>query len=257
MVGKQLLQARADLERDGFEVEESRVRSEAPFDQVVDQDPNPREEADEGSTVVLEVSGGPGHGARADGARAAAAGGDPGAGEARPQGDRRPAAVGERSRRASRSARSRAPASRSSAASGCSCSSARGPSRSQVPDVIGLSRDSAEDRLTRRGPRVRGRGARVRGAGGRGDLPEPRRPGPRSTAATTVTITVSTGIAGGRACRTWSASSAGDAARQLRAAGLRAGAARDRRDRRRARTAVVSISARPAGTDARGGAARW
>ena len=36
------------------------MRSQAPFDQVVDQDPNPREEADEGSTVVLEVSGGPG-----------------------------------------------------------------------------------------------------------------------------------------------------------------------------------------------------
>ena len=60
VVGKQLLQARQILERDGFEVEESRVRSEAPFDQVVDQDPNPRVEADEGSTVTLEVSGGPG-----------------------------------------------------------------------------------------------------------------------------------------------------------------------------------------------------
>ena len=36
------------------------MQSEAPFDQVVDQDPNPREEAEEGSTVVLEVSGGPG-----------------------------------------------------------------------------------------------------------------------------------------------------------------------------------------------------
>ena len=72
MVGKQLLQARADLERAGFEVEESRVRSQAPFDQVVDQDPNPREEAEEGSTVVLEVSGGPGQRARADRARAAA-----------------------------------------------------------------------------------------------------------------------------------------------------------------------------------------
>ncbi len=60
VVGKQLLQARQILERDGFEVEESRVRSQAPFDQVIDQDPNPRVEADEGSTVTLEVSGGPG-----------------------------------------------------------------------------------------------------------------------------------------------------------------------------------------------------
>jgi serine/threonine-protein kinase len=60
VVGKQLLQARQILERDGFQVEESRVRSQAPFDQVIDQDPNPRVEADEGSTVTLEVSGGPG-----------------------------------------------------------------------------------------------------------------------------------------------------------------------------------------------------
>jgi serine/threonine-protein kinase len=58
--GRQLVEARAILEQAGFEVEETRVRSEAPFDQVLDQDPDPREEADEGSTVVLEVSGGPG-----------------------------------------------------------------------------------------------------------------------------------------------------------------------------------------------------
>jgi len=36
------------------------VRSQADFDQVLDQDPDPGEEAEEGSTVVLEVSGGPG-----------------------------------------------------------------------------------------------------------------------------------------------------------------------------------------------------
>jgi eukaryotic-like serine/threonine-protein kinase len=60
VVGKQLLEARAALERAGFEVEETRARSEAPFDQVLDQDPDAREEAEEGSTVVLEVSDGPG-----------------------------------------------------------------------------------------------------------------------------------------------------------------------------------------------------
>ena len=45
----------------GFEVQTERVRSSQPFDQVVDQDPNPGEEADEGSTVTLEVSDGPGN----------------------------------------------------------------------------------------------------------------------------------------------------------------------------------------------------
>jgi eukaryotic-like serine/threonine-protein kinase len=60
VVGRQLVNARAVLERAGFQVEETRVRSEADFDQVLDQDPDPREEAEEGSTVVLEVSGGPG-----------------------------------------------------------------------------------------------------------------------------------------------------------------------------------------------------
>jgi beta-lactam-binding protein with PASTA domain/predicted Ser/Thr protein kinase len=60
VVGKQLVVARAVMERAGFQVDTARVRSHQPFDQVVDQDPNPREEADAGSTVTLEVSGGPG-----------------------------------------------------------------------------------------------------------------------------------------------------------------------------------------------------
>ena len=60
VTGKQLVAARALMERAGFEVQTERVRSSQPFDQVVDQDPNPGEEADEGSTVTLEVSDGPG-----------------------------------------------------------------------------------------------------------------------------------------------------------------------------------------------------
>jgi eukaryotic-like serine/threonine-protein kinase len=58
--GKQLVEARAVLERAGFKVDTERVRSEQPFDQVVDQDPNPGEQAEDGSTVTLEVSRGPG-----------------------------------------------------------------------------------------------------------------------------------------------------------------------------------------------------
>jgi serine/threonine-protein kinase len=60
VTGKQLVEARALMERAGFEVETERVTSSQPFDQVVDQDPNAGEEAEEGSTVTLEVSGGPG-----------------------------------------------------------------------------------------------------------------------------------------------------------------------------------------------------
>ncbi|HEY1275094.1 MAG TPA: Stk1 family PASTA domain-containing Ser/Thr kinase [Thermoleophilaceae bacterium] len=60
VVGKQLVQARAILERDGFEVAESRVRSDRDIDEVLDQDPDAGSEADKGSTVTLEVSNGPG-----------------------------------------------------------------------------------------------------------------------------------------------------------------------------------------------------
>jgi eukaryotic-like serine/threonine-protein kinase len=60
VTGKQLVEARAVLERAGFNVDTERVRSEQPFDQVVDQDPNPGEQAEDGSTVTLEVSRGPG-----------------------------------------------------------------------------------------------------------------------------------------------------------------------------------------------------
>jgi eukaryotic-like serine/threonine-protein kinase len=60
VTGQQLVQARAVLERSGFEVAETRVRSRQPLDQVIDQDPNAGEEADEGATVTLEISNGPG-----------------------------------------------------------------------------------------------------------------------------------------------------------------------------------------------------
>jgi eukaryotic-like serine/threonine-protein kinase len=61
VVGKQLLQARAALERAGFKVKESRVTSSADLDTVIDQDPNGGAQADKGSTVTLEVSNGPGN----------------------------------------------------------------------------------------------------------------------------------------------------------------------------------------------------
>jgi eukaryotic-like serine/threonine-protein kinase len=61
VVGQQLVKARASLERAGFEVRETRVRSEADFDTVLDQDPDAGQEAKKGSTVTLEVSDGPGN----------------------------------------------------------------------------------------------------------------------------------------------------------------------------------------------------
>jgi eukaryotic-like serine/threonine-protein kinase len=60
VVGKQVLAARATLEKAGFEVREVRAPSPEEIGQVVDQDPNPGEEAEKGSTVELEVSEGPG-----------------------------------------------------------------------------------------------------------------------------------------------------------------------------------------------------
>jgi serine/threonine-protein kinase len=61
VVGKQLVQARAILERKGFAVKETHVRSAQEFDQVLDQDPNFGQRAKKGSTVTLEVSDGPGN----------------------------------------------------------------------------------------------------------------------------------------------------------------------------------------------------
>jgi eukaryotic-like serine/threonine-protein kinase len=60
VTGKQLVTARQIMERAGFDVQTERVQSAQPFDQVLDQDPNGGEEADAGSKVTLEVSGGPG-----------------------------------------------------------------------------------------------------------------------------------------------------------------------------------------------------
>ena len=61
VVNMQLVMARATLERAGFDVRETRVRSRAPFDTVVDQDPDAGDQAKKGSAVTLEVSNGPGN----------------------------------------------------------------------------------------------------------------------------------------------------------------------------------------------------
>ena len=48
VVGKQLIEARQKLEHAGFDVKTERVKSSADLDDVVDQDPNAGEQADEG-----------------------------------------------------------------------------------------------------------------------------------------------------------------------------------------------------------------
>ena len=192
VVGKQLLQARQILEREGFEVEESRVRSQAPFDQVVDQDPNPAEEADEGSTVVLEVSGGPGT------VRVPTVRGLPQAvaiealdkRDLKATVDRRPSETIEKG-----IAIRTVPAAGEEVERGerVQLFVSSGPEQVEVPDVTGLSRDSAEDLLSEAGFEV---------AVKQSESEEPEddvisqdpAAGTEVDRGTTVTITVSTGI---------------------------------------------------------------
>jgi beta-lactam-binding protein with PASTA domain/predicted Ser/Thr protein kinase len=60
VTGIELSAAIASLQNQGFEVDVQRVVSEAPKDRVLRQDPQPGKKVDEGSTVTLVVSGGPG-----------------------------------------------------------------------------------------------------------------------------------------------------------------------------------------------------
>jgi eukaryotic-like serine/threonine-protein kinase len=61
VTGIELSAALASLQNQGFEVDVQRVQSEdAPKDRVIRQDPQPGKKVDEGSTVTLVVSGGPG-----------------------------------------------------------------------------------------------------------------------------------------------------------------------------------------------------
>jgi serine/threonine-protein kinase len=60
VVGQDLQTATAELRDAGFEARVTRVTSAKPLDQVLEQDPGGGASADEGSTVRLTVSGGPG-----------------------------------------------------------------------------------------------------------------------------------------------------------------------------------------------------
>ena len=58
--GKQLINAHRLLDRAGLQARDIRVRSNAPFDEVVKQDPSAGKDVDKRSTVTLFVSNGPG-----------------------------------------------------------------------------------------------------------------------------------------------------------------------------------------------------
>jgi eukaryotic-like serine/threonine-protein kinase len=153
VVGQQLVEAQQVLERAGFEVDERHVRSQAPFDEVIDQDPNARDEAEEGSTVVLTVSSGPGQ------VRVPTVRGLPQAvaiDELEDAGlsanvDRRPSdSVPE-----GRAIRTVPPAGEQvERGERVTLLISSGPEQVEVPDVTGLSRDSAENLLADAGLEV-------------------------------------------------------------------------------------------------------
>jgi serine/threonine-protein kinase len=217
VVGKQLVEARAILERAGFEAAETRVQSELPFDQVLDQDPDAGQEAEEGSTVVIEVSGGPGT------VRVPSISGLPVR-----------QAVDELEDRGLKANLARRPSE--SVAEGLAIRSvpgagevvergetvkvfiSSGPEQVQVPDVTGLSRESAEARIGDAGlvPDVQEQESEEP----EGDVvAQDPAGGTQVERGATVTLTVSTGIETVDVSNVLGLS-AGDAAGQLRADGL-------------------------------------
>ena len=62
VIGRDLIAAQATLDAEGFEVGVKRVANVAAKGRVLGQDPDAGAEADDGSTVTLTVSGGPGQG---------------------------------------------------------------------------------------------------------------------------------------------------------------------------------------------------
>ncbi len=153
VVGKQLIQAREQLERAGFDVRTERVRSQADFDEVLDQDPDGGEEADEGSTVTLEVSRGPGNvlvPSVASRPQEQAINELQDAGlkvstESRPSDDIDEGLAIGTTPRAGKSV---------TKGSRVTLLVSSGPEQVAVPDVVGLSRDSAQDSLRGEGLKV-------------------------------------------------------------------------------------------------------
>jgi beta-lactam-binding protein with PASTA domain len=144
--GRAVASAPAVLEREGFEVEVRRVRDDALVDRVIDQDPAARARADEGSTVTLTVSDGPGIAAvpRVRGRRRAEAVRLLDRAGFRPRVRREYSSSVPRGRVISTDPREGLRLERNSSVI---VVVSRGPERVEVPQVVGRTRDEAESIL--------------------------------------------------------------------------------------------------------------
>jgi eukaryotic-like serine/threonine-protein kinase len=188
----QLVEARAKLERAGFEVEQTRVRSAQPFDQVLDQDPNPGEEAEAGSTVTLEVSDGPGD------VLVPAVAGLPQAQAIKELEDAglkvtRDIEFSDEVREGLAIKTVPREGEEVTVGTRVRLLVSQGPERTSVPDVVGLSRSSADSRLRGEGLGVAVREQESEEPEGTVIAQDPAG-GSSVEQGTTVTITVSTGI---------------------------------------------------------------
>jgi serine/threonine-protein kinase len=155
VVGQQLTDARERLDRAGFEqVEVERERSLAPLDRVLRQDPDPGEAAPRDEPVLLIVSGGPGEVRVPDVTNLP---------EERARKDLNEAGLKvDTDVEASNTVKEGFVIRTSPAATIAVDGGSRvrmfvssGPERVSVPDVVGLTREAAETRITREGLDVR------------------------------------------------------------------------------------------------------
>ena len=182
MVGRRSATAAQILQNKGFEVNVENVRSDSvPADRVTTQRPQPAQEAEEGSTVTIIVSSGPGD------ATIPFVRGSP-----RAQAERKLKAAGfkvdvrreynddvpaNRVIETSPSERSRLERGRT-----VTLVVSRGSRKVEVPGVVGENRDEAERLVEAARAAALGHRARGRGQGARARCsPRPRRRAPRST----------------------------------------------------------------------------
>jgi len=155
VVGQQLSDARERLDRAGFEeVEVQRERSLAPIDRVLRQDPDPGEAAPQNEPVVLIVSGGPGKVRVPDVSKLPEERARKNLNKAglKVDTDLEPSSTVEEGFAIRTSPSATTEVDRDTRVRLFVSS---GPERISVPDVVGLTREAAETRITREGLDVR------------------------------------------------------------------------------------------------------